>query len=99
MTRFPQNKVDLKLQIEYIYERINPDVVRRIAPLDDETIKLSVAAMICEWMKGVRFIPSKQHRVKFASALKAKGLKMRRVCELTGISKNTYYRLGGKNGR
>jgi hypothetical protein len=99
MAQFPKNKVDLGLQIEYIYERIDPSVIRQIAPLDDEAVKLSVAAMICEWMRGVRFIPSKQHRVKFASALKAKGVKMRRVCELTGICKNTYYNLGGKNGR
>ena len=99
MTRFPKNRVDLRRQIEYIYERINPDVVRRVASLNDEAIRLSVAVMICEWTKGVKVVPSKQHRVKFASALKAKGLKMRRVCELTGICKNTYYSLGDEDGR
>jgi len=99
MARFPKNRVDLTLQVEYIYERIEPKIIRQIAPLDDEAIKLSVAAMICEWMKGARVVPTKQHKVRFASALKEKGVGMRRVCELTGISKNTYYRLEGKNGR
>nr|DAS02212.1 MAG TPA: nucleoid occlusion factor [Caudoviricetes sp.] len=97
--RFSQNRVDLTLQVEYIYERIDPGLIRQIAALDDEAIKLSVAAMVCEWMKGVRVVPTKQHKVRFASALKAKGVGMRRVCELTGISKNTYYRLEGKDGR
>jgi len=99
ITRFPQNRVDLTLQVEYIYERIDPGLIRQIAALDDEAIKLSVAAMVCEWTKGVRVVPTKQHKVRFASALKAKGVGMRRVCELTGISKNTYYRLEGKDGR
>lgn len=99
MARFPKNRVDLTLQVEYIYERIEPELIRQIAALDDEAIKLSVAAMVCELTKGVRVVPTKQHKVRFASALKAKGVKMRRVCELTGISKNTYYKLEGKNGR
>lgn len=99
IAHFPQNRVDLTLQLEYIYERIEPKIIRQIAELDDETIKLSVAAMICEWTKGVRVVPTKQHKVRFASALKEKGVGMRRVCELTGISKNTYYRLEGKDGR
>ena len=89
----------MTLQVEYIYERINPELIRQIAALDDEAIKLSVAAMVCEWMKGARIIPTKQHKVRFASALKGKGVGMRRVCELTGISKSTYYRLEGKDGR
>lgn len=99
IARFSQNRVDLTLQVEYIYERINPGLIRQIAELDDEAIKLSVAAMVCEWAKGVRVVPTKQHKVRFASALKAKGVGMRRVCELTGISKKTYYRLEGKDGR
>lgn len=99
ITRFSQNRVDLTLQVEYIYERIDPELIRQIAALDDEAIKLSVAAMVCEWMKGARIIPTKQHKVRFASALKEKGVEMRRVCELTGISKSTYYRLEGKDGR
>nr|DAJ63955.1 MAG TPA: Helix-turn-helix of insertion element transposase [Caudoviricetes sp.] len=99
MARFPKNRVDLTLQVEYIYERIEPELIRQIAALDDEAIKLSVAAMVCELTKGVRVVPTKQHKVRFASALKAKGVKMRRVCELTGISKNTYYKLEGKDGR
>lgn len=99
IAHFTQNRVDLGLQLEYIYERIEPKIIRQIAQLDDEAIKLSVAAMICELTKGVRAVPTKQHKVRFASALKAKGVGMRRVCELTGISKNTYYRLEGKDGR
>lgn len=99
MAHFSQNRVDLTLQVEYIYERIAPRLIRQIAALDDEAIKLSVAAMVCEWMKGARIIPTKQHKVRFASALKEKGVEMRRVCELTGISKSTYYRLEGKDGR
>ena len=86
ITRFSQNRVDLTLQVEYIYERIDPGLIRQIAVLDDEAIRLSVAAMVCEWTKGARIIPTKQHKVRFASALKAKGVEMRRVCELTGIS-------------
>ena len=99
ITRFSQNRVDLGLQLEYIYERIEPKIRRQIAALDDEAIRLSVAAMICELTKGVRVVPTKQHKVRFASALKAKGVGMRRVCELTGIGKTTYYRLEGKDGR
>ena len=92
-----QNWVDLAKQIEYIFERIDVELIRKVATLDDEALRLCFCVMICEWLKGVKFIPTKQARVKLATALKQKGLSKKRVSELANVSTRTIYSLGHEN--
>ena len=92
-----QNWVDLRKQIEYIFERIDVELIRKVATLDDEALRLCFCVMICEWLKGAKFIPTKQARVKLATALKQKGLSKKRVAELANVSTRTIYRLGHEN--
>lgn len=97
MVKECQNWVDLAKQIEYIFERIDVELVRKVATLDDEALRLCFCVMICEWLKGAKFVPTKQARVKLATALKQKGLSKKRVAELANVSTRTIYRLGHEN--
>lgn len=92
-----QKRVDLGLQIDYIYERIDPTLVRQLATLNDETIKMTFAALICELAGGLKIIPARQHKIKIAKALIAQGVCINRVRKLTGISKTTFYRIRKQN--
>lgn len=92
-----QNRVDLGQQIDYIYERIDPMLVRQLATLNDEAIKITVSALICELVGGLKMVPTKQHKIKIAEALVAQGVCINRVRELTGIGKTTFYRIRNKN--
>lgn len=92
-----QNWVDLRKQIEYISESIDVELIRKVATLDDEALRLCFCVMICEWLKGAKFIPTKQAKICLAKALKEKGVNKKRVSELTNISISTIYRLGHEN--
>lgn len=94
-----QNWVDLRKQIEYIVERIDVELIRKVATLDDEALRLCFCVMICEWLKGAKFIPTKQAKICLAKALKEKGVSKKRVSELTNISRSTIYRLGHENDK
>lgn len=92
-----QNWVDLRKQIEYIFESIDVELIRKVATLDDEALRLCFCVMICQWLKGVKFIPTKQAKIYLAKALKQKGLSKKRVSELANVSTRTIYRLGHEN--
>nr|WP_315520097.1 hypothetical protein [uncultured Campylobacter sp.] len=86
-------------QIEYISENIDVELIRKVATLDDEALRLCFCVMICEWLKGAKFIPTKQAKVRLAKALREKGVSKKRVSELTNISTRTIYRLGHENDK
>lgn len=85
--------LDLAQQIDYIYERIEPSLIRDLANLSDESIKISVLVMICEITRGIRAIPSKAHKTKLAKSLLKAGCKSSKIAELTGLSMRSIYRL------
>jgi len=90
-----QNWVDLSKQSEYILQSIDVGLIRKVATLDDEALRICFCVMICQWLRGVKSIPIKQSKIRLAKALKQKGLSKKRISELTNISKRTIYRLGG----
>lgn len=88
-----QNGLDLAQSFMYIFQRINPVLVRELAKLSDDDIKLFLTAYTCELMRGIKTAPLKQPKTAIAKALIAKGANKERVISLSGISARTYYRL------
>lgn len=85
--------VDLRHKNDYIFDRIDPVLVRSFARLDDEALRLAVYLYFCELARGNSRIPRKKARVRMAEILIKQGKNIKRTAELTGISKATYYRL------
>ena len=85
---------------EYIENSINPDLIRALAQLDDDTIKLCIATLICKIAGGMGELPTKAPRTEFAKRLIKQGKPKTEVIELTGVSKSLYFMIkkGYKNG-
>ena len=86
---------------EYIENSIDPDLIRALSQLDDDTIKLSIAALICAIAGGLKEIPTKAPKTEFAKRMIQQNIDKKRVIELTGISRASYYILlkeGQNNG-
>lgn len=79
--------------MDYIYDKIDVSLVRELAKLDDEALKLGIYVIICELTQGFKRVPAKRHKIKLAMCLIEKNVDFRRIKELTGISKTTYYKL------
>lgn len=94
-----QNAVDLGREYDYILDRIDPALVRSFARLDDEALKLTLYVYFCDLVQGSARIPKKKAKTKMAEVLIRQGKNLKKVAELTGIGRTTFYRLGGKNGR
>lgn len=79
---------------EYIENSIDPDLVRALSQLDDETIRLSFAALICSITGGLKHeIPTKTPRIEFAKRMIQQNIDKKKIIELTGISRASYYNL------
>lgn len=49
--------------------------------------------MICDLASGMKQMPTKIHKIRLAAELVRDGAKFKRVRELTGVSKSTYYKM------
>lgn len=93
------NAVDYGREYDYIFDRIDPLLVRSFAKLNDEALKLTLYAYFCDLAQGSARIPKKKAKTKMAEILIRQGKNFKKVAELTGIGRSTFYKLGGKNGR
>ena len=94
-----QNAVDLGREYDYIFDRIDPALVRSFARLADEALRLTIYAYFCDLAQGSARIPRRKAKIKMAEILIKQGKSFKKVVELTGIGRSTFYRLGGKNAR
>ena len=79
---------------EYIENSIDPELIRALSQLDDSTLKLSIAALICSIAGGLRHeIPSKTPQTEFAKRMIRQNVDKKKIIELTGISRAWYYKL------
>lgn len=76
---------------EYIENSIDPDLIRALSQLDDDTIKLSIAALICAIAGGMKEIPTKAPKTEFAKRMIQQNIDKKKIMELTGISRPQYY--------
>lgn len=84
---------------EYLENEIDPQLIRELAKLSDEAVKLSIATLICSIAGGMKELPTKAPKIAYAKRLLEKGIERKRIIRLTGISEATYYRLKrAKNG-
>ena len=93
------NAVDYGREYDYIFDRIDPVLVRSFAKLNDEALKLTLYAYFCDLAQGSARIPKKKAKTKIAEILIRQGKNFKKVAELTGIGRSTFYKLGGKNER
>lgn len=77
----------------YIFERIDPKLIRALSALDDEALKTSFAVLVCELNKGIKSAPNKVHKIYLARELIRAGVGFGKVKSLTKICKNSYYKL------
>ena len=85
--------VENALKTDYIFEKISPTLVRNLARLDDRALRLGIFVMICDLASGMKQMPTKIHKIRLAAELVRDGAKFKRVRELTGVSKSTYYKM------
>ncbi|MGH1601571.1 hypothetical protein [Campylobacter majalis] len=78
--------------MDYIFDKIDAKLIKELAKLDDEALKIGVYVMICEITRGAR-VPNKRHKIKLAKALINQGLNFKKVREFCQISKAQYYKL------
>ena len=78
---------------EYIENSIDPELIRALSQLDDSTLKLSIAALICSISGGLKEIPTKAPQIEFAKRMIRQNVDKKKIIELTGISRASYYNL------
>ena len=83
----------MEWKFEYICENISPALVRKIADLDDESLKITLAGLICKLVGGLKSVPSKKFKTRLAKRLIEQGMGRIKTCELTGVAKSTYFKL------
>ena len=79
-------------KFDYIYSQINPELIRKLAHLNDESIKITLSGLICEIVGNLK-LPQKAYKRELAKRLIMKNKSKSEVLRLTGISERTYYRL------
>ena len=87
------NKLKYELGFAYLASKINPNIIRGLASLNNEALCLAMASYIHELLGGVKYISTKKPRLAIAKELIKQGLKANRVCFLSGISKRSYFRI------
>ncbi|MDL0090083.1 resolvase [Campylobacter gastrosuis] len=83
----------MQWQFDYIKANIEPKLIRAIATLDDESLKLTMAGVICKLTSGLKRLPNKRYKSDLAHKLILKGVNKKRVIELTKISESTYFNI------
>nr|DAN78194.1 MAG TPA: Flagellar transcriptional activator (FlhC) [Caudoviricetes sp.] len=91
----------MQWQFEYLLGNIDPALIRDVAKLDDESLTLTMAGVICQLVGGLKSFPSKKYRSSLAREMIARGMRAKKVLELTGVSERTYFNLKKemKNGK
>lgn len=91
----------MQWQFEYLLGNIDPELIRDVAKLDDESLALTMAGVICQLVGGLKSFPSKKYRSSLAREMIARGMRAKKVLELTGVSERTYFNLKKemKNGK
>lgn len=81
---------------EYVEGRIEPNAIRELSKLNDETLKFVMASWICNIAGGIE-LPTKVPKTVLAQRLIEKGRTKEQVMSLTSISERHYFRLKAKN--
>lgn len=82
--------------LEYLEAQVDADFIREVARLEDEALRLTMAAFICSVASGAK-IPQKAYRTEFAKRLLAKGKTTKEVSRITQITERQIYRLKKDN--
>lgn len=90
----------MEWKFDYIAENIKPEIIRSIAKLDDLSIKLTMAGLICK-LAGNMKLPTKTYHIRIAQQMIKDGRSCDHVCMFAGVSKSTYFKLKRelKNGK
>lgn len=85
--------LDFAPSLEYIYQDINPKLIKELTSFNDDDAKILLLAYIYNLLKGARYIPVKSMRMGLASYCVQRGWDEKRVCQHCGISRRSYYRI------
>ncbi|MBR8466188.1 resolvase [Campylobacter sp. faydin G-140] len=83
----------MQWQFDYIRSNIKPQTIRQISQLDDESLVLVMAGLICKLVGGLKYVPNKRYKVELAKELIIAKYPKWRVLELAEIGERTYFNI------